>query len=31
LPANQLELGIFLEADRMRAAAITQAILKING
>jgi len=25
LPANQLELGIFLEADRMRAAAITQA------
>jgi len=25
LPANQLELGIFLEADRMSAAAITQA------
>ena len=25
LPANQLELGIFLEADRMRAPAITQA------
>jgi predicted Zn-dependent peptidase len=25
LPANQLELGIFLEADRMRATAITQA------
>jgi predicted Zn-dependent peptidase len=24
LPANQLELGIFLEADRMRAPAITQ-------
>jgi len=25
LPINQLELGIFLEADRMRAPAITQA------
>jgi len=25
LPSNQLELGIFLEADRMRAPAITQA------
>ena len=25
LPANQLELGIFLEADRMRAPIITQA------
>lgn len=25
LPANQLELGIFLEADRMRAPSITQA------
>lgn len=25
LPANQLELGIFLEADRMRVPAITQA------
>lgn len=25
LPANQLELGIFLEADRMRAPNITQA------
>jgi predicted Zn-dependent peptidase len=25
LPANQLELAIFLEADRMRAPAITQA------
>jgi predicted Zn-dependent peptidase len=25
LPANQLELGIFLEADRMRSLAITQA------
>jgi zinc protease len=25
LPANQLELGIFLEADRMRAPAITKA------
>lgn len=25
LPANQLELGIFLEADRMRAPAINQA------
>lgn len=25
LPANQLELGIFLEADRMRALDITQA------
>ncbi|HEX7229977.1 MAG TPA: pitrilysin family protein [Candidatus Binatia bacterium] len=25
LPANQLELGIFLEADRMRSPAITQA------
>jgi len=25
LPVNQLELGIFLEADRMRAPAITQA------
>ena len=25
LPANQLELGIFLEADRMRAPAITEA------
>ncbi|HZH82982.1 MAG TPA: pitrilysin family protein [Phototrophicaceae bacterium] len=25
LPANQLELGIFLEADRLRAPAITQA------
>ena len=25
LPANQLELGIFLEADRMRAPAITQS------
>ena len=25
LPANQLELGIFLEADRMRALFITQA------
>src|SRR5919108_4847488 len=25
LPANQLELGIFLEADRMRALNITQA------
>ncbi|HYA31012.1 MAG TPA: pitrilysin family protein [Acidobacteriota bacterium] len=25
LPANQLELGIYLEADRMRAPAITQA------
>ncbi len=25
LPANQLELGIFLEADRMRAPAIKQA------
>jgi zinc protease len=25
LPANQLELGIFLEADRMRAPVITQA------
>jgi len=25
LPTNQLELGIFLEADRMRAPAITQA------
>jgi zinc protease len=25
LPANQLELGIFLEADRMRALIITQA------
>ena len=27
LPANQLELGIFLEADRMRALNITQANL----
>jgi zinc protease len=27
LPANQLELGIFLEADRMRALSITQANL----
>ena len=27
LPANQLELGIFLEADRMRAPNITQANL----
>ncbi|HWP60133.1 MAG TPA: pitrilysin family protein [Candidatus Acidoferrales bacterium] len=27
LPANQLELGIFLEADRMRALEITQANL----
>jgi len=25
LPANQLELGIFLEADRMRSPSITQA------
>src|SRR5262245_32233344 len=25
LPANQLELGIFLEADRMRALDVTQA------
>jgi len=25
LPSNQLELGIFLEADRMRSPAITQA------
>ena len=25
LPANQLELGVFLEADRMRAPAINQA------
>ena len=25
LPANQLELGIFLEADRMRAPAVNQA------
>ncbi|HSQ11952.1 MAG TPA: insulinase family protein, partial [Candidatus Deferrimicrobium sp.] len=25
LPSNQLELGLFLEADRMRAPAITQA------
>jgi predicted Zn-dependent peptidase len=25
LPANQLELGIFLEADRMRSLAVTQA------
>jgi predicted Zn-dependent peptidase len=25
LPSNQLELGIFLEADRMRAPSITQA------
>ena len=27
LPANQLELGIFLEADRMRALNVTQANL----
>ena len=27
LPANQLELGLFLEADRMRSLAITQANL----
>ena len=27
LPANQLELGIFLEADRMRALDVTQANL----
>jgi predicted Zn-dependent peptidase len=27
LPANQLELGIFLEADRMRALEVTQANL----
>lgn len=27
LPANQLDLGLFLEADRMRALAVTQANL----
>src|SRR5882724_9504716 len=27
LPANQLELGLFLEADRLRSLAITQANL----
>lgn len=27
LPANQLELGIFLEADRMKSLAVTQANL----
>ncbi len=28
LPANQLELGLFLEADRMRALAVTEANLE---
>ena len=27
LPANQLDLGLFLEADRMRALAVNQANL----